>query len=67
MAGAFGMAAHRFELSQQIGELALFPAARAMGSDDVLVAPGTSCRHQVHDGVGGLALHPRQVLRDRLA
>jgi Fe-S oxidoreductase len=67
MAGSFGYAEHRFDLSMQIGELALFPAARAMTPKDVLVAPGTSCRHQVHDGVGKRAVHPMQFVADCLA
>ncbi len=58
MAGSFGFTADRFDLSMQIGELALFPAVRAMSPEDVLIAPGTSCRHQLLDGVGVHALHP---------
>jgi hypothetical protein len=41
-----------------VGEESLFPAVRTMGPDDVLCAPGTSCRHQVHDGTGRTAVHP---------
>lgn len=66
MAGSFGYAEHRYDLSMQIGELAIFPAARTMTPRDVLVAPGTSCRHQVHDGVGKHAVHPMQFVADCL-
>lgn len=62
MAGAFGFARHRFDLSMQIGELTLLPAARQARPDDLVVAPGSSCRHQVHDGAGRTALHPVEVL-----
>lgn len=60
MAGSFGYSTNRYDLSMKIGELALFPSARAMNPDDVLVAPGASCRHQLHDGVSKTALHPMQ-------
>jgi Fe-S oxidoreductase len=67
MAGAFGYASGRFDLSNRIGELALFPAARGMSSDDVLVAPGTSCRHQLHDAVEeAKTMHPVELLAELL-
>lgn len=62
MAGSFGYAAHRYDLSMQVGELSLFPAVRDRGTNDVILAPGTSCRHQVHDGTGATALHPVEFL-----
>ncbi len=62
MAGSFGYAAHRYDLSMEIGELALFPALRQRGDKDVILAPGTSCRHQVHDGTGATAIHPVEFL-----
>lgn len=61
MAGSFGFAKGKFDLSMAIGNLALFPALRAAGNADVVVAPGTSCRHQIHDGVGKRALHPIEL------
>jgi Fe-S oxidoreductase len=67
MAGSFGYGEKRFDLSMQIGELVLFPAARGMTAKDVLVAPGTSCRHQVHDGVEKKAVHPMVYLAGSLA
>lgn len=66
MAGSFGYDKDRFELSMKIGELALLPAARAMGEHDVLIAPGTSCRHQVHDGAHVRAVHPMQAIEQWL-
>ena len=57
MAGSFGYTTTRYDLSMRIGEDRLFPAVRAAG-DAVVCAPGTSCRHQIHDGTGREALHP---------
>lgn len=62
MAGSFGYTADRYQLSMKIGELALFPAVRSLGAEDDVVAPGTSCRHQIHDGVLRRALHPMQFV-----
>ena len=64
MAGSFGY--EHYELSMQIGELVLFPAVRAASAETVLVAPGTSCRHQIHDGTKQHARHPMEVIRDAI-
>lgn len=66
MAGGFGMHKKRFGLSMQIGELSLFPSVRELTEDDVLLATGTSCRHQLRDGVQYDALHPVSYLRKQL-
>ncbi|MEI6605757.1 MAG: FAD-linked oxidase C-terminal domain-containing protein [Verrucomicrobiota bacterium] len=63
MAGAFGYEAEHYEVAMNIGELVLFPAVRNITLDEIIVAPGTSCRHQIHDGTGRAALHPAQLLR----
>jgi Fe-S oxidoreductase len=63
MAGAFGMEAEHYEASMQMAELALLPQIRAAGTDTVLIANGTSCRHQIRDGVARQSLHLAQVLR----
>ena len=47
MAGSFGYAKDHYEVSRQIGERRLLPAARALKPGEVLAAAGTSCRHQV--------------------
>jgi Fe-S oxidoreductase len=62
MAGSFGYAREHYEVSKQIGERKLLPAARNLGPDDVLVAAGTSCRQQVADFTGVRALHPAELL-----
>ena len=67
MAGSFGYEAEHYDLSMQIGELVLFPAVRNADDTTILAAPGTSCRHQIKDGTGKLALHPVEVLWDALA
>lgn len=66
MAGSFGYEERHYELSMQIGELVLFPSLRELGDDVVVVAPGTSCRHQITDGVAREALHPAVVMASRL-
>ena len=58
MAGMFGYTKDRFDLSMKIGELGVLPAARGIRDEDVMVAPGTSCRHQIHDGAHARAIHP---------
>ncbi|MFY9151647.1 MAG: FAD-linked oxidase C-terminal domain-containing protein [Prolixibacteraceae bacterium] len=64
MAGSFGYEKEHFELSMQIGELQLFPAVRNSGMEEIIAAPGTSCRHHIEDGTGRKVLHPVEVLWD---
>ena len=66
MAGSFGYEKEHYELSMNVGELVLFPAVREADADTIIVAPGTSCRHQIRDGTGRLAMHPAEVLYDAL-
>jgi len=66
MAGSFGYEKEHYEISQQIAELVLLPAVRSFEADTIIAAPGTSCRHQIHDGAKRAALHPAQVLRRAL-
>jgi Fe-S oxidoreductase len=54
-----------YALSEAIAERRLLPRARALGPGERLVAPGTSCRHQVADFTGVDAVHP-VVLLDEL-
>ena len=62
MAGAFGYEAEHYETSMAMGELALLPAVRKAGAATLVVADGTSCRHQIADGAGRRALHVAEVL-----
>ncbi len=66
MAGAFGFTCDRYDLSMKIANLTLLPALEARPKATV-VAPGTSCRHQVHDAAAREAVHPMQVVADLLA
>ena len=67
MAGSFGYAREHFDVSRQIGERRLLPAARALETGTVLVTPGVSCRHQVRDFTGVRALHPAELLHSLTA
>jgi len=66
MAGSFGYEASHHAVSMQMAELSLLPAVRA-APDALIVADGTSCRHQIADGAGREALHVARVLADHLA
>jgi len=62
MAGAFGYAADTIDVSKAMGELSLLPAVRKAPADAIIVADGTSCRHQIHNGTGREAIHVARVL-----
>lgn len=66
MAGAFGYEKEHYAVSQQVGELVLFPAVRSAAPDTLIAAAGTSCRHQVKDGTGRLSQHPVEILYEAL-
>ncbi len=67
MAGSFGYMKDNYDVSKAIAERKLLPAVRQMGPDDVLVATGTSCRHQVLELGGRQAVHPAVLIRDLLS
>jgi FAD/FMN-containing dehydrogenase/Fe-S oxidoreductase len=62
MAGSFGYEQEHYQLSMQIGEMNLFPAVRASALDEIIAAPGTSCRHHIEEGTGRKVLHPVEIL-----
>lgn len=66
MAGSFGYEKEHYDISMKIGELSLFPKVRSTHADTLIVASGTSCRHQIADGTNRKALHPVEVLYDAL-
>ncbi|CAG9218420.1 FAD-binding oxidoreductase [Paraburkholderia sabiae] len=66
MAGSFGYEAEHYEASMAMAELSLLPAVRGIDDRTVVVADGTSCRHQIHDGAGVSAVHVAQVLAKAL-
>jgi Fe-S oxidoreductase len=65
MAGAFGFEREHYDLSVAVANLSVLPALAAE-PEALVVAPGTSCRHQIHDLVHRRALHPLEVLADAL-
>jgi Fe-S oxidoreductase len=62
MAGSFGYTRDHYEVSRAIGERKLFPAIRERAQGTVIVAAGTSCRHQIKDFTGERAMHPAEFL-----
>ncbi|MCC6322723.1 MAG: FAD-binding protein [Phycisphaerales bacterium] len=67
MAGSFGFTRERYELSMRIGEMngaGVLPLVREAPGDAAIVAPGTSCRHQIYDGAARRAMHPIELAAD---
>jgi Fe-S oxidoreductase len=62
MAGSFGYEKEHYEVSRLVGEQRLFPALRQAAPEDVIVAPGFSCRLQIKHFTGRDAVHPAQLL-----
>jgi FAD/FMN-containing dehydrogenase/Fe-S oxidoreductase len=62
MAGSFGYDPRHYEVSMKMAESALLPAVRAADADTLIVADGTSCRHQISDGAQREAVHVARVL-----
>lgn len=62
MAGSFGYEKEHYEVSMKIGELVLFPKVREAEEDTLILASGTSCRHQILDGTGKTARHIVEIL-----
>ncbi len=67
MAGSFGFGKDRYDLSMRIGELSLLPIVREAPVDAIIVATGTSCRHQIHDGAHRSSVHPIELAAQLLA
>jgi Fe-S oxidoreductase len=67
MAGSFGYVAEHYAVSMQMAEASLLPKVREAGKDTLIVADGTSCRHQIHDGAQREAVHVARVLAEALA
>lgn len=62
MAGSFGYEKEHYQTSMAIGEMVLFPKIRQSEKDQIIIAPGTSCRHQIADGTGRTARHWVEVI-----
>jgi FAD/FMN-containing dehydrogenase/Fe-S oxidoreductase len=67
MAGSFGYEAEHYQASIAMAELSLLPAVRKADKGALVVADGTSCRHQIAHGTGRQAVHVAQVLARALA
>jgi len=67
MAGSFGYDAEHYDVSIKMAESSLLPKVREAGKDTLIIADGTSCRHQIHDGAQREAIHVARVLADALA
>jgi Fe-S oxidoreductase len=65
MAGSFGYEAKHFNLSMKMAELSLLPAVRAK-PDALIIADGTSCRHQIHSGSGRRPMHVARLLEQQM-
>ncbi len=65
MAGSFGYEANHHAVSMQMAELSLLPAIR-QAPDAIVVADGTSCRHQIRDGAQREAVHVAALLASLL-
>ena len=62
MAGAFGYGADTYDTSIEMAELSLLPAVRQADAAALVIADGTSCRHQIKDGTDRAALHVARAL-----
>ncbi|NEX63088.1 FAD-binding and (Fe-S)-binding domain-containing protein [Noviherbaspirillum galbum] len=67
MAGSFGYEAKHYDVSMKMAEQSLLPAVREAGTNALIVADGTSCRHQIADGAQREAVHVARVLEAALA
>ena len=66
MAGAFGYEAAHYDVSMKMAEASLLPAVRKADAETLIVADGTSCRHQIHDGAQREAVHVARILERAL-
>jgi Fe-S oxidoreductase len=66
MAGSFGFEAEHYEVSRLVGEHRLLPAVRQAGPEDLVVAPGFSCRLQIQHFTSREAVHPAVLVRSLL-
>ena len=66
MAGSFGYVRRHYDVSEAIANRRLLPAVKAMKAGEVVVAPGTSCRHQVAELGGAHGVHPAVLISSLL-
>ncbi len=63
MAGSFGYEKEHYEVSMKMAQASLLPAVNKAPDDALIIADGTSCRHQIQHGTGRDALHVARILR----
>jgi hypothetical protein len=63
LAGSWGFEEDKYDLSMQIGERRLLPAAHNAGMDTILMADGFSCKTQIEHATDRRALHTAQVIK----
>jgi len=66
MAGSFGYEKEHFDVSRKIANLSLVPAINSASDNTVIIAAGTSCRHQIYDFTKRNAMHPVELLHAAL-
>jgi FAD/FMN-containing dehydrogenase/Fe-S oxidoreductase len=66
MAGSFGYEAEHYDVSMKMAELSLLPKVRQASAETLLIADGTSCRHQIEHGTGRAPIHVARVLEQAL-
>ena len=65
LAGGFGYEKEHYEISMKMGA-SLFSYVKRYKNENVIVANGTSCRHQISDGTNVKSYHPITILRQAL-
>ncbi len=66
MAGSFGYEKKHYKISQQIANLVLFPRLLNKPIKSIIASNGTSCRHQIKDGIEQTGLHTAEILYNAL-
>jgi FAD/FMN-containing dehydrogenase/Fe-S oxidoreductase len=66
MAGSFGYEAEHYDVSMKMAEASVLPEIRK-SPDAIVIADGTSCRHQIADGSGRAAWHVARQLEAALS
>ena len=63
LAGSWGFEKEHYDLSMQIGERRLLPAARNAERDTLIISDGFSCKTQIEHATDRRALHIAQVIK----
>ncbi|MFM1821498.1 MAG: hypothetical protein RLZZ402_1857 [Bacteroidota bacterium] len=66
MAGSFGYEKKHYKVSQQIANLVLFPRLLNKPIKSIIASNGTSCRHQIKDGIEQTGYHTAEILYNAL-